>query len=128
MISLVKILIVEDEPHIQFLYKNLVSVLGYEVIGVASNGEEAINLYKSFSIEPDIILMDHRMPKKNGIEATKEILKISNHTKIIFVSADSSIREEAFSIGVASFKEKPFTIDKLKRNIEKLVIQYKHQK
>ena len=128
MISLVKILIVEDEPHIQFLYKSLVSVLGYEVIGVASNGEEAINLYKSFSIEPDIILMDHRMPKKNGIEATKEILKISNHTKIIFVSADSSIREEAFSIGVASFKEKPFTIDKLKRNIEKLVIQYKYQK
>jgi two-component system chemotaxis response regulator CheY len=119
---MVKVFIVEDEPHIQFLYKNIINILGYEVVGTASNGQEAIDLYKSFSIQPDLILMDHRMPKKNGIEATKEILKLSNHTKIIFVSADSSIIEEVLSLGVVSFKEKPFTIEKLKRNIEKHII------
>ncbi|MFX1338445.1 MAG: response regulator [Promethearchaeota archaeon] len=120
---MVKVFIVEDEPHIQFLYKQIISILGFEVVGTASDGEEAINVYKSFSTEPDLILMDHRMPKKNGIEATKEILKISNHTKIIFVSADSSIMEEVLSLGVVSFKEKPFTIEKLRRNIEKYVSQ-----
>ena len=116
---MIKVFIVEDEPNLQFLYKNIISNLGFEVIGTASDGEEAVNVYKSFSTEPDVILMDHRLPKKNGIEATKEILQASNHTKIIFISADSSIKEEALSIGVVSFKEKPFTIDKLKRNIEK---------
>ncbi len=120
---MVKILIVEDEPNIQFLYEQLVSALGFEVVGTAGDGEEAVNVFKSFSTKPDIILMDHRMPKKNGIEATKEILKFGNDTKIIFVSADSSIKEEALSLGVVSFKEKPFTIEKLKRNIEKYAPQ-----
>ncbi len=57
-------------------------------------------MFKSFLKKPDIILMDHRMPKKNGIEASKEILKINGKTKIIFLSADSSIKEEVLSIGV----------------------------
>ena len=101
----------------------MIKILGFEVVGIAGDGEEAVDLYKSFPIEPDLILMDHRMPKKNGIEATKEILKLRNHTKIIFTSADSSIMEEALSIGVVSFKEKPFTIEKLRRNIEKHLFQ-----
>ncbi|MFW9988849.1 MAG: response regulator, partial [Candidatus Odinarchaeota archaeon] len=58
-------------------------------------------------------------PKKNGIEATKEILSINNHTKIIFTSADRSIEKEALSIGAISFKEKPFSIEKLENNILK---------
>ena len=54
--------------------------------------------------------MDHRMPVKNGIEATKEILKINNTTKIIFISADRTIKEEVLSLGVVSFIDKPFKI------------------
>ena len=114
---MVKVFIVEDEPHIQFLYNKIIEILGFEVVGIANDGEEAIDLYKSFSTEPDLILMDHRMPKKNGIEATKEILRLSNHTKIFFVSADSSIMEEALALGVASFKVKQFTIEELKKDI-----------
>lgn len=61
------------------------------------------------------------MPKKNGLEATKEILSISNHTKIIFASADRSVEKEALSIGAVKFKKKPFSIERLKKNILKVI-------
>ena len=72
----------------------------------------------SFSEKPKVILMDHRMPLKDGIEASKEILQINNSTKIIFVSADASVKEEALSIGVFCFKDKPFTIENLIDSIQ----------
>ena len=58
---------------------------------------------------------------KNGIDASKEILKIDNTVKIIFISADSSIKEEVKSLGVFSFKDKPFSIDNLINNIKKAI-------
>ncbi|MFX1311382.1 MAG: response regulator [Promethearchaeota archaeon] len=113
------ILIVDDDADILFLYQKIIEQIGFEVVGTANNGEEAIELYKSFKIKPDIILMDHRMPKKNGLEATKEILNVSDHTKIIFASADRSIENQALSVGAVSFKKKPFSIERLKKNILK---------
>jgi two-component system chemotaxis response regulator CheY len=94
---------------------------GFNVIGKACNGEEAIKVYQNFSVNLDIILMDHRMPIKNGIEATKEILRIDNHTKIIFTSADKSIKKLALSIGAISFLEKPFSFAELVKEIEKVL-------
>ena len=64
------------------------------------------------------------MPIKNGIDPSKEILQIDNGVKIIFASADSSIKEEAYSIGIFSFKNKPFTIDQLINNIKKAFDSY----
>ncbi len=76
-------------------------------------------MYKNFPIKPDIIIMDHRMPIKSGIEASKEILSINSEAKIIFASADTTIKEIALSIGVLCFKTKPFSNKKLIENIEK---------
>lgn len=59
------------------------------------------------------------MPIKNGIDATEEILEINKDAKIIFASADKEAREKAEMLGVFSFKTKPFSNDKLLRNIEK---------
>jgi two-component system chemotaxis response regulator CheY len=93
---------------------------GFDIIGEAKNGEEAVSLYSNFPKKPDIILMDHRMPIKNGIEATKQILNISNKSKIIFTSADNSIKQEALSIGAKSFLDKPFSITDLINEIKKV--------
>ena len=73
-----KIFIIEDDPTLQSTYNELLTISGHDIQGIASNGEEAIKMFKSFSPEqkPDIILMDHRMPIKNGLETTKEILEI----------------------------------------------------
>ena len=111
------ILIVEDDLAISQLYVQILETMGFQAIK-ANNGKVAVDLYKSLSIKPDIILMDHRMPVKNGIEASKEILEIDNHSKIIFLSADSSVENDALSIGAKKFVKKPFTIKDLIQNIE----------
>ena len=115
---MVKVFIVEDDISLQFLYEQMLEFNGFEVVGIAGNGEEAVEMYKTFATKPDVVLMDHRMPLKNGIEATKEILQIDVNSKIIFTSADSSVKEEALSIGAIGFEEKPFTIEKLRIRIQ----------
>lgn len=92
---------------------------GFNVIGVAKNGEEAVEMYKNFNPKPDIIIMDHRMPIKSGIEASIEILQINKDAKIILASADDSVKEYAKSIGALCFKNKPFSNKKLIKNIYK---------
>ncbi len=79
---------------------------------------DAVIKFNAFTEEPDIILIDHRMPIKNGIEATKEILKSSTHSKIIFASADNLVKEIALSIEALLFIEKPFKIHELLEKIE----------
>lgn len=111
------ILIVEDDLAISMLYEQILETLDIQTIK-ANNGKEAVDLYKSLSDKPDIILMDHRMPVKNGIEASKEILEIDNQSKIIFLSADSRVENDALSIGAKKFIKKPFPIKDLIQNIE----------
>ena len=118
---MVNILIVEDDHSLRLLYEKALSIKGYNVIGSAKDGEEAVKLYKDFKDKPEIILMDHRMPVKNGIEASEEILANSSEIKpkIIFASADKTIKETALSIGAFSFKDKPFSLERLFKNIQK---------
>ena len=92
--------------------------------GIAEDGEEAVIMFKSFSDKPKVILMDHRMPEKTGIEATKEILQIDKKVKIIFVSADISIKEEANSIGAFGFWDKPFINEHLVDEVERALECY----
>ena len=105
----------EDDLSLRRLYEKALSLTGYDVIGLAKDG--------SFSEKPDVIIMDHRMPVKNGFDASEEILENSSEykPKIIFASADQTIKEQALSIGIESFKEKPFTLKRLFNNIEKVV-------
>jgi two-component system chemotaxis response regulator CheY len=117
---MVKILIVEDDLSLQRLYEMMLTTFGFEVIGKASNGKDAVDMFLSMPFKPDIILMDHRMPLKNGIDASIEILKIKRHTKIIFTSADKSIASKALSVGATSFIEKPFAITTLHQEIERV--------
>ncbi|MFX1277121.1 MAG: response regulator [Promethearchaeota archaeon] len=112
--------IVEDDLTLQKIYLEILTTFGYEVIDTAINGEEAVEKFKSFLEKPEIIIMDYRMPLKNGIDATKEILKLDSDSRIIFASADSSIETLALSIGAISFLEKPFDIDNLIDLIQKI--------
>jgi CheY-like chemotaxis protein len=65
--------------------------------------------------------MDHRMPGKNGIDTTIELLKFNFHLKIIFTSADNSIKDEALSIGASAFIEKPFSVEHLHNEIKRVL-------
>ncbi len=119
MVNIIKVFIVEDDLDIAHLYQKLLVISGFDVVGIAENGETAIKMYQSFSKKPDIIVMDHRMPIKNGIDTTVEILKIEKTQKVIFASADRSVKKEVFSIGAVDFLEKPFSLDTLAQCIKR---------
>ncbi len=113
------VLIVEDDKSLQKLYGKFLNLLGFSKISIANNGLEAIEIYKKLPEKPDLILMDYRMPLKNGIETAREILANNNKTsKVIFLSADVSIIPQTRSLGVFSFLPKPFMFKELKAAIE----------
>ncbi len=105
---LAKILIVEDHPDSREILRIQIERLGYEVIE-ARSGEEAIE--KALAQNPDLIIMDLRLPGINGIEATV-VLKQSSNTSHIPVIAHSASREEncqaeALKAGMVEFLPKP---------------------
>lgn len=124
MIKIEKVLIVDDERSLQFFYKKILTIGGFEVAGVASSGIEAVSIFRSLSNKPKVILMDQRMPEMSGIEASKLILQIDNRVKIIFMSADASVKEEAISIGAFLFLDKIITVSKMIGAINRAIESY----
>jgi CheY-like chemotaxis protein len=84
-------------------------VSGFQVLGFASNGDEAIEMFKQFKEKPDIIILDYRMPIKNGLDVLRVILEIDRNSKIVFASADRTIKEKVYLEGAMGFLDKPFT-------------------
>ena len=95
------------------ILKNLFEAHGFKIIGTAANGQIAIDKFNSLPTKPDVVLMDYRMPNKNGIEATVEILKSGCTSKIIFATSDVYIKEQALKVGATSVINKPFNFDEL---------------
>jgi len=118
---MIKILIVDDDQSLQRLYGLILKENGFEIIDTAINGKDAIEKYTTLEGKPDLILMDHRMPIKNGLDAMVEILKINKKEKIIFASADISVKQKALSLGAVAFLDKPFKMQQLLITIQKIV-------
>jgi DNA-binding NarL/FixJ family response regulator len=96
----VRILVVDDyEPFRRFVCSTLGERPGFEILGEASDGVEAVT--KAQELKPDLILLDVGLPILNGLEAARQIRIIAPESKIIFVSQESSpdVQQEAFSLG-----------------------------
>ena len=113
---MLKVAIVDDEPDLQRLYKLALASRGYDIVFIANDGTDAVE--KNHRSPAQIIIMDHRMPTKNGIEATREILSEFPNTGIIFVSADEAVEKEAKEAGAKRFLKKPISLKDLIKNIE----------
>jgi two-component system chemotaxis response regulator CheY len=82
-------------------------------VAVANDGEEAVQKYKDLKEKPVVIIMDQRMPVKDGVSATQEILSMDPKATIFFGSADLHIEKEALAAGAKGFLLKPFRIEEL---------------
>lgn len=116
-----KIMIVDDEVELLNLYKEMFEIFGHKVISTVSNGDEAIDQYEKLEEKPDLIILDHRMPVRNGLETAAEIMKMNPDEKIIFVSADQSVRKKALELGAIRFLEKPVDITTLKKMLDEVL-------
>jgi DNA-binding NarL/FixJ family response regulator len=107
--SSVRVLVVDDfEPFRQFVCSTLGEGPAFQVIGQASDGSEAI--HKAAELKPDLLVLDIGLPTVNGLEAAREILRLSPRSKIIFVSQESSaaIVREALSLGGLGYVHKAY--------------------
>ena len=81
----IKVLICDDQSLFREALRTLLSVyVDLKVIGEAANGEEALRM--AFSNEPDVVLMDLRMPVMDGVEATRRIVQLGKETKVIILT------------------------------------------
>src|SRR4029450_11786480 len=117
-----KILIAEDERDIRDLVAFTLRFAGYEVFA-AANGEEAVEMAPN--VNPDLILMDVRMPRMTGYEACK-IMKANPDLKdipIVFLSAKGQETEiqQGLEVGAEEYLLKPFAPDQLTARIKTIL-------
>lgn len=115
------IAVVEDERALVDVLLRLFAKRGIRVCFVAYDGGEAILKFIKSTPKPHIVLMDYRMPTVNGIDATVEILKIDPETRIIFLSADIGVKDEALKAGAMIFLKKPASIKDIDNAIGEVV-------
>ena len=114
------VLIVDDAAFMRMLLKDIISKGGYEVVGEAANGVDAVEKYKE--LKPDVVTMDITMPEMNGIEAIKKIKEIDPNAKIIVCSAmgQQAMVVEAIQAGAKAFIVKPFQHSRVIEALQKV--------
>lgn len=120
-----KILVVEDERDIRDLITYTLQFAGYDVIG-AVNGEEAVD--KTRTEQPDLVLMDVRMPRMTGYEACR-LIKADEATRnipVVFLSAKGQEVEinAGINSGADEYILKPFSPDQLSERVKALLRKY----
>jgi len=114
-----RVLIVDDAVFMRNTLKEIFTSSGYEIAGEAANGVEAVEKYQD--VTPEVTTMDIVMPFKNGIEATREILKSDPSATIIICSAlgQESLVMEAIEAGATDFIVKPFKAENVLQVVKK---------
>ncbi|EON72672.1 chemotaxis protein [Lysinibacillus sphaericus OT4b.31] len=117
------VLVVDDTLFMRVAISNMFSEWGYEVVGKAVNGKEAVAMYRE--LQPDLVTMDVTMPVMTGIAAVKKIIPEFPNAKIVMITAlgQQKLIVEAIESGAKDFITKPFEPEKLKAVADQLVGQ-----
>jgi two-component system chemotaxis response regulator CheY len=116
-----RVLIVDDAVVMRMMIKGILSKNGYEVVGEAQNGLEAVEKYQE--LKPDLVTMDMVMPEMDGISAVKQIVASDPNAKVIMCTSmgQQALVVEAIQAGAKSFITKPFQPPKILETIQKVL-------
>jgi two-component system, LytTR family, response regulator AlgR len=118
MTTSLKLLIADDEaPARNRLRELLGDISNVTIIAEAKNGQEALNLANDQ--QPDIVLLDIRMPGIDGIEAAQHLQKMAQPPAIIFTTAYDSYAMQAFDMNAVDYLLKPIRLERLQNSIQK---------
>lgn len=114
------VLVVDDALFMRTTISNMFEQWGFEVVGQATNGKQAVKMYRE--LQPDLVTMDLTMPVMTGLEAVKLIMPEFPDAKIIMITALGQQRfiVDAIESGAKDFITKPFNPNQLKAVIDNL--------
>jgi DNA-binding NtrC family response regulator len=115
-----RILVIDDEPQIGWIFSKILGDAGYEVISSRS-GEDGLNKVQKF--KPDLVFLDQKLPGKEGIHILKDIKKISPDIIVIMITAYETIQTAvaAMKYGAYDYVPKPIPNERLKIIVDKVL-------
>lgn len=116
-----RVLIVDDAVFMRNMIRDIFTGGGFEVVGEASNGLEAVEQFDQ--LKPDLVTMDIVMPFKSGIEATRDIIASAPDAIVVMCSAlgQESLVMEAIEAGATDFIVKPFKEEEVLTIVRKVL-------
>ena len=108
-----RILIVDDSFYMRTMLKNMLTDAGYEVVGEAANGQQALEM--AVETKPDLITLDVILPDNTGLDVLKALRQQSPDSKVVMCSAvgQEVIVNEAIANGALAYIVKPFSEEKV---------------
>lgn len=108
-----RILVADDANIIRLILKKILEELGHQIVGLATDGDEAVEMYKRFM--PDLSILDVQMPNSDGFDALLRIKEIDEEAKVILISSfsDAEYINGAKICGASAYILKPITLDKI---------------
>jgi two-component system chemotaxis response regulator CheY len=115
-----RVLVADDARFMRELIKEIIEPEGYEVVGEATDGQQAVEAFQK--LQPDLVTMDVVMPKRSGIEAVKEIISLDRSARVVMVSAlgQEALVTEALQAGALDYVVKPFKPDNVLGTLRKV--------
>jgi len=116
-----RVLVCDDAIFMRTMISDILSGAGYEVVGEAETGVQAIERYKE--LKPDLVTMDIVMPDMGGIDAVREICKGDPNAKILMCSAmgQQALVVEAIQAGAKDFVVKPFQPSRVLEAVQRVL-------
>ena len=115
------VLVCDDAIFMRTMISDILSQAGYEVVGEAESGTQAVDRYQQ--LKPDLVTMDIVMPDMGGIDAVREIMKIDPSAKILMCSAmgQQALVIEAIQAGAKDFVVKPFQPSRVLEAVQRVL-------
>lgn len=116
-------IVADDEQFIRQILVKMLERLGVQVVGAATNGQEAVDLYRAQ--RPDLAVLDIAMPVKDGLQAVREIVDMDPQARVLICTSFSSKQYivDAVRLGAKGYLSKPFDYARIREKVLRLLGQ-----